>query len=331
MIENKDEIMVSISCITYNQEKYVRKMIESLLMQKTNFKYEIVIHDDASTDNTANIIREYEMKYPNIIQPLYQTENQYSKGVSISSTFNYPRCNGKYIAFCEGDDYWSDPMKLQKQVDALEKREECAVCIHKVETVAEDESSILGYFPRYTKLHTGKIDNIEYLSLIVYTRTLMHLQFHLTSCMARAKYLKDYTKEEPEFKRIWDVGDIPLFLYLGTKGDAYYIDETMSCYRANAVGNWNSRTNTGIEKKKKHIEIECRALREFDKYSNYVVHDSIEKGIESRKFGIMRIQQDIKGMKSKEMREFYGLLSKKERFYIYIKKFCPWVLNLYKK
>ena len=86
-------------------------------MQKTDFPFEILIHDDASTDGTADIIREYEAKYPDIIKPIYQTENQYSKGIKVSQVYQFPRAKGKYIALCEGDDYWTDPYKLQKQVD----------------------------------------------------------------------------------------------------------------------------------------------------------------------------------------------------------------------
>ena len=120
MRDENNEILVSICCITYNHEKYIRDAIEGFLMQKTDFPFEVLIHDDASTDGTADIIREYETKYPDIIKPIYQTENQYSKGIKISATYNYPRAKGKYIALCEGDDYWIDPYKLQKQVDFLE-------------------------------------------------------------------------------------------------------------------------------------------------------------------------------------------------------------------
>ena len=113
--------LVSICCTAYNHEKFIRECLDGFLMQKTTFPVEILIHDDASTDGTADIIREYEAQYSQIIKPIYQTENQYSKGVQLSQTFNYPRSKGKYIALCEGDDYWTDPLKLQKQVDFLDK------------------------------------------------------------------------------------------------------------------------------------------------------------------------------------------------------------------
>ncbi|MDE4907357.1 glycosyltransferase [Methanogenium marinum] len=130
MNETQDPL-VSICCITYNHEKYIRDSIEGFLMQKTDFSFEIIIHDDASTDKTADIVREYEMKYPNLIKPIYQTENQYSKGEQIFPNA-YMEAKGKYFALCEGDDYWIDPCKLQKQIDAMEKHPECNICFHPV-------------------------------------------------------------------------------------------------------------------------------------------------------------------------------------------------------
>lgn len=127
-LENS-EPLVSISCITYNHAPYIRQCLDGFLMQKTTFPFEILIHDDASPDGTADIIREYEKKYPLLIKPICQTENQYSQGkTSVAETWNFPRAKGKYIALCEGDDYWIDETKLQMQVDFLEKNPEYGMC-----------------------------------------------------------------------------------------------------------------------------------------------------------------------------------------------------------
>ena len=124
------DIVVSINTLTYNHEKYIAQCIEGILLQKTNFAFELLIHDDASTDKTADIIREYEKKFPLIIKPIYQTENQWAKGIKNSVTYQYPRAKGKYIAICEGDDYWIDENKLQMQVDFLENNPEYTMCFH---------------------------------------------------------------------------------------------------------------------------------------------------------------------------------------------------------
>ena len=108
----KNNPLLSICCVTYNHESFISQCLDGFLMQQTDFPFEILIHDDASADGTANIIMEYEAKYPDLIKPIYQTENQFSKGIKISVTFNFPRAKGKYIALCEGDDYWTDPLKF---------------------------------------------------------------------------------------------------------------------------------------------------------------------------------------------------------------------------
>lgn len=123
-----NEILVSISCTTYNHEDYIERCLSSLVSQITNFKYEILIHDDCSTDKTVEIVENFVKRYPDLIKPIYQKENQWSKGLSITYTYQYPRALGKYIAICEGDDYWIDPLKLQKQVNFMEENEDFILC-----------------------------------------------------------------------------------------------------------------------------------------------------------------------------------------------------------
>lgn len=121
---NPSQPLVSVSCITYNHEPYIRDAFNGFLMQETSFPFEVLVHDDASKDKTADIIREYEARYPKIIKPIYQAVNQYSQGINVSKNFQYPRIKGKYIALCEGDDYWIDPKKLQIQINFLEENQE---------------------------------------------------------------------------------------------------------------------------------------------------------------------------------------------------------------
>lgn len=138
------EPLVSICCITYNHENYIRDAIEGFLIQNTSFPFEIIIHDDASTDNTANIIEEYANKYPDLFVTILQSENQWSKGGgSIYARFVYPRARGKYIALCEGDDYWTDPLKLQKQVDFLEGNPEYGLVYTDVDFYNQNKRTFL--------------------------------------------------------------------------------------------------------------------------------------------------------------------------------------------
>lgn len=132
--------MVSVMCMAYNHEGVIRRCLEGIVSQKTDFPFEAVIHDDCSTDGTRAIIEEYAAKYPDIIKPIYETENQYSKFDGSLRRAIFPHLVGKYVAICEGDDYWTSPDKLQMQVDFLESHPDYALCFHKVEVV--DESGL---------------------------------------------------------------------------------------------------------------------------------------------------------------------------------------------
>lgn len=220
-------MMASIHCLTYNHEKYIAKALDGFLEQRTNFPYEILIHDDASTDGTQDIIREYERRHPDIIKPIYQTENQYAKGVKILREYNFPRATGKYLAFCEGDDYWSDKDKLQKQVDALEAHPECSLCTHFAD-VMTGEGEIAGSIPAVS-LGDGVVKAEDYLR-----HELRGWASQTSSFLVPLKWLKQYFEEKPRYCEVMLVGDFPLALYLLTKGDVYFINEHMSRYRFNS-------------------------------------------------------------------------------------------------
>ncbi len=115
-----NEMMVSVCLLSYNHEKYIKQCLDSIVNQDVSFAYEIIVHDDASTDSSQQIIKDYAQKYPKIIKPILQTENQYSKGKGILAPYLFPQCKGKYVAFCECDDYWNSAEKLQRQVDFME-------------------------------------------------------------------------------------------------------------------------------------------------------------------------------------------------------------------
>lgn len=222
MNNNNIHPLVSICCITYNHEKYIRDAVEGFLMQKTDFPIEILIYDDASTDKTAEIIREYEAKFPDIIRPLYQTENQYSRGVRIiAPQFNFPRARGKYIAMCEGDDYWTDPFKLQKQVDFLERNQDFAICFHNMQIVYEDNP----YLNRISNINQQEITTIETLAYRNYIYT--------ASCIFR-----NCISELPDWLYQCPIGDYPLHLLNAQYGKIKFIDELMGVYRIHKGGIW---------------------------------------------------------------------------------------------
>ena len=141
----EQQILVAIHCLVYNHEPYLRDCFEGFVKQKTNFRFVAIVHDDVSTDGSAAIIREYTEKYPEIFRPIYETENQYSKhDGSLERIMNeaIDATGAKYVAMCEGDDYWTDPHKLQKQVDFLEAHPDYSMCCHGADVLNQTSRNI---------------------------------------------------------------------------------------------------------------------------------------------------------------------------------------------
>ena len=142
MMSDMEQPMVTVWCLTYNQKDFIRDALNGFIMQETNFSYEVIVHDDASTDGTTDIIKEYANNYPDIIKPVVEKENQWKKGglKYIIALMNEQYRRGKYIAFCEGDDYWTYSHKLQKQVDFLEKHQDYSMCFHSAKKKYETDT-----------------------------------------------------------------------------------------------------------------------------------------------------------------------------------------------
>ena len=281
-------IMVSIHCLAFNHEKYIRKTLEGFVSQKTNFQYEILIHDDASTDRTPDIIKEYEQKYPEIIKPIYQKENQYTKGVKILRQYNFPRAKGKYIAFCEGDDYWCDERKLQKQVDILENHPECSFCTHFANMISEDGSEVIGSVPA-TTLGEGVIEKETFLRY----ELLNGWASQTSSFLIPAKYLKEYFEERPKYNAKMLVGDFPMVLYLITRGKVYFCNERMSCYRVNSAGSFNARKDKNILLSLRHLYTLLDGVIEYNAYTDYKYDKLIKAYVVSKLEEIQKVEKEV--------------------------------------
>lgn len=228
-MNNDDEIMVSICCATYNHEKYISDAIESFLMQETDFKYEILIHDDASTDKTSDIIRYYEEKYPEIIKPIYQTVNQYSKGVKVTPAFNYPRAKGKYIALCEGDDYWTDSKKLQIQFECLERNSDAVCCFHDEKRLDKEG------FSDQSRITPNKRRSFTSTEMTGWQAKI----FPLTVFFRNLEILRNYPPEANYVKN----GDAFLISVLGQYGHGIYLPMIKpAVYRVHEGGIWSMKS-----------------------------------------------------------------------------------------
>lgn len=219
-------VKLSICCVTFNHEKFIRQTFDGFLAQKTNFRVEILVNDDASTDGTTEIIKEYHDKHPDLFKPIYQNINQYSiyKG-GMNPRFNYPRANGAYIAVCEGDDYWTDPLKLQKQVEFLESNKNFILSFHNTNDLSENGN----FEPKYKSEIKDKY-TIKDFSEFLYSRTL-------------SVVFRKPQNFPPKFTQSLKMGDWPISIYLLQFGNAYYMPEIMGVYRKHNSGVWNSSSS----------------------------------------------------------------------------------------
>lgn len=220
--------LLSVCIITYNHEEYIRDAIEGVLMQKINFEYEIIIADDFSTDNTRKIILDYSEKYPNIFKLIFQEKNV-GAAQNWLDLISCPK--SKYIAYFEGDDFWTDPFKLQKQIDFLDNNINFSCCFHDVKILqAHKEDFFIYESPPCNELYFSQVLKKHYIP---------------SSSLVFRNY--KWLKRMPDFFNRSISGDIPFELLLATEGKIKYMNEEMSCYRRNLGSvTQNNRTTTEI-------------------------------------------------------------------------------------
>lgn len=221
-----NNIVVSVVCTAYNHEKYIKDALNGFLIQKTNFPFEVLVNDDASTDNTAKILKEYQEKYPNIIKPIYHEVNEYSQGIDIFGNV-VKLAKGKYIAICEGDDYWIDENKLQMQVDFLENNSEYTMCFHSAKIL--NELKIKNDSCQYNKINTKDYSATElFQNWIVPT----------ASILIRKEILNNELKEREKFI----YGDIIVVESAAHNGKVRGFENVSSVYRIQGNGvTWDIR------------------------------------------------------------------------------------------
>ncbi len=222
--------LVSICTITYNHEKYIAEALDGFLMQKTNFPFEIVIDDDCSTDGAADLIKRYIEKFPNIIKANLREKNV---GFMINSIGNLKRAKSKYLAFCEGDDYWTDQLKLQKQVDFLESHKEYSMVFHNAELQHYTENGVA------IRLFNPERKSRDYAAD----------EFFISWCVPSASVL---CRNEEQYRYLEDnlwfpMGDGPFFLKCASLGKLYYMAEQMSVYRRVPTGFMDSGKKNTVE------------------------------------------------------------------------------------
>lgn len=242
--------LVTICCLTYNHENTIAQALDGMLMQETEFPFEIIVHDDASTDGTTDIVKKYAEKYPDIVVPIIQKENQFRK-CNLAKSYVNPKARGKYIAICEGDDYWTDPRKLQKQITYMESHPDCTMTFHAVEQLNSDGG--------IEEFHPVAYSGIVPAEEIIKRGGLFCPSVSLV-------FRRDVCEMWPEFRDMAQVYDFPLQILAAINGEVYYYDEAMGVYRFGAAGSWTEAHQH--ETDYAHMENEEKWLDLFNQFSD---------------------------------------------------------------
>lgn len=269
------EVLVSIVCITYNHKHFIRQCLDGFLMQQCDFPFEIIIHDDASNDGTSEIIKEYSVKYPDIFRVFFEDENQFLKTDFITNKL-FSSVRGKYVALCEGDDFWTDPLKLKKQVELLELNKEAAICFHPIMTHWEDHKKKDALFPQAKVLANRRC---------FYLEDLLKSNFIPTcSVMYRWRFHADSLNLIPP-----NIFPMDWFWHLlhAQKGSIIYSTDCMAVYRKHAEGVWYEAGNS-LEWLKKYSVA----------YENFIVavekQFGVDKSFDKKLFAVQRFACAIK-------------------------------------
>lgn len=251
--------LVSVCVVTYNHEKYIGRCLEGILMQQTSFPFEIVIGEDCSTDNTRNIIRYFENKHPGIIRPIYHDKNVGAARNNFEYCFS--KINSRYIAICDGDDYWTDPLKLQTQVEFMESNSQCVLCFHRVREIDQDDRIV-------------RQQELSCETLFYSWKDILHISIPTLSVVFR-NCIDQFPKEIFEVKS----GDTFLFGMLSRYGGAADLGFIGAHYRVHAGGTYSGKSQ--VEQYRQTIH--TRKLMQRSSFFSKEQTTEIRKEVEKRK------------------------------------------------
>lgn len=302
--------LVTVIIPTHDHAPFLARAIDSVLAQQTSFPFDILLHDDASTDGTAQIAQDYAARYPERIRLIAQTVNQYQTDKKIQTHILYPRIAAKYTAICDGDDLWTDERKLQLQVDYLEAHPDCTLCICGADKI-DVQDRVIGAAAPYDGDCVVKLEDMiraggEFCSS--------------NTIVAPTKLLNN----QPEFCELTEVEDIPVHMWCAVNGYAWYMAGHMAAYRFAVPGSWSVRQNAA----RQETQIQtCRGviglLQGFDEYTKGAYHASFADAILYQEFKIKCIEHDHKALKKPPYRQFYLELSRKRRLRLWLERYAP--------
>ena len=311
---------VTVICTAFNHGRFIEQTIKGFLMQKTDFAFKVILHDDASKDDTRRIIEKYAKAYPDIIVPILQEENCYSKGIKITDKYILPLVDTEYIAFCEGDDFWTDENKLQMQYDYMQQNPDCVMCTHNTDLInAKDDTYI-------RTLNACMTDRDYSADEIILARGGQ--LFHTSSFFMKTQYRRDFLQS----LRIKSVGDYPLAVYLSLCGKVHYFGKVMSSYRTGVEGSWTVRTYSDKKKVEEFYDNLLDYLKRLDSHTNGAHAEAIRKVYDVNSLLRLRYLGEYKKiLKDRKMRKILKDRPHYEKKEIWLRGLVPFAFEIKKK
>lgn len=282
--------LVSICCITYNHERYLRQALDSFLSQKTDFPVEILVHDDASTDSTPDIIRDYISRYPGRIRAILRTVNQQSQGVPIYPVL-FEKARGKYISWCEGDDYFTDTGKLQRQVGFLEGHPDYSLSTHEGIVVSDRGRAAGSVSPTDVDRRLGTAEVISGGGGMIVTNSMVF----------RARF----ARELPNYYYRSAVADYPMAIHLALSGRVHYMATPMAAYRS-ARNNWTHAMVHDRQARLATHENMLELLRGVDEVSGGEFHQAVDRAASWHEFEVATLTGRVDRLNDPRFSEFYA-------------------------
>jgi len=323
-----DGAVISVCLITYNQAKYIKKCLDSIVSQKVSVPWEVLVHDDMSTDGTLEIIKEYANRYPELIRIMPETKNRFSTGMkAIIVELMLKECKGRYASFIEGDDCFCDDEKLTKQYTVITSNEKTGMCVAKTQIMTEDGERISEYMPS-AKIKEGRISGDSIIEDICKKDT--HY-FHLSTMFVDLSYIREYLDNPPEFLTTSYIDDRSLMMFYASKGDIYFQDEIMSLYRSMALGSWSLGVSTSSVKHYKN-DLDLRnVIRDFDRFTKEKYHDFIYIYETRLNYYIALFEQDGREIFKDRYKEYTDTFSTKQKLHYGVLKYFPFLKGLFRR
>ena len=314
----EEKPLISVCIVTYQHKDYIGKCLDSILSQKGNFSLEILLHDDASTDGSQEIIRSYQEKYPEIIFPILQTENQYSQGKrNITGIFNFPRVRGEFITVIDGDDFYLQEDKLEKQMEALQREEEAVLCFHPAKVLLPDGRE--GPKDLLRPYSEGKI--LEGRELINHPKGI---------AFSSMFFRRSLIERLPDFYYACPVGDRPIELMAALAGKAVYLPEEYTAYRFHLQSSWTEREKGRQQQEKYLLEMKhCYKLFLEAAKGKYSLE--VEEAINRLSFSIALNLRDFDRIYQEEYRAYLQEMSFSERTLLRLEQYCPKIYRFLQK